>query len=480
MRIAYGANNIGYAAAYGVPETVTPQPPVAEFTAASTTVEEGDSVQFTDQSTNSPTTWAWTFEGGTPSTSTAQNPSVTYNSTGTYNVSLTVTNTAGSDAETKTDYITVIEEIFTVGYTTAFGSSSTSSYRRAMPFTMPEDGTIVSVTMYHTGGSGDMIFCVYDGSSSPQNRLAVTPTTSVSGSTGWQTINLTGSAYVSQGSTVWLAWVYQSNPGIRYQTGSPGRYQSSQTWSGGMPDPFGSGSQTSYIYSIYATYIPGSTTQYDLDTYTAGSGSVSLNPAGGTYNQGTVVTLTAIPDSGWQFDYWSGDLSGTTNPATITMNSDKTVTANFSPTGTTGTVGNDSVFGSTSVSNYRRAMPFTMTENGTITSVTMYHTGGSGDMILAVYDGSSSPQNRLAVTPTTALSGSTGWQTINLTGSAYVSQGSTVWLAWVYESNPGIRYQTGSPGRYQSSQTWSGGMPDPFGSGSQTSYIYSIYATYNK
>ena len=161
------------------------------------------------------------------------------------------------------------------------------------------------------------------------------------------------------------------------------------------------------------------------------------------------------------------------------MNSNKTVTATFSEVGPTGTVGITDVYGSNSTSNYRRAMPFTMPENGTITSVTMYHTGGSGSMIMGVYDGSSTPQNRLAVTPTTAVSGSTGWQTINLTGSAYVPGGSTVWLAWVYESNPGIRYQTGSPGRYQSSQSWSGGMPDPFGSGSQTNYVYSIYATYN-
>jgi hypothetical protein len=125
-------------------------------------------------------------------------------------------------------------------------------------------------------------------------------------------------------------------------------------------------------------------------------------------------------------------------------------------------------------------MPFTMPENGTITSVTMYHTGGSGSMILAVYDGEGTPQNRLAVTATTAVSGTTGWQTINLTSPVAVTGGQTVWLAWVYESNPGIRYQTGSPGRYQSTQTWSGGMPDPFGSGSQSSYLYSIYATYNK
>jgi hypothetical protein len=198
------------------------------------------------------------------------------------------------------------------------------------------------------------------------------------------------------------------------------------------------------------------------------------------YDAGTVVTVTATPDSGWQFDNWSGDLSGSTNPTTITMNSNKSVTATFSEVGTTGTVGITTVYGSTSTSGYRRAMPFTMPEDGTITSVTMYHSGGSGSMILGVYDGASTPQNRLGVTASTAVSGSTGWQTINLTGSAFVSSGAAVWLAWVYQSNPGIRYQSGSPGRYQSSQTWSGGMPDPFGSGSQTNYLYSIYATYNK
>jgi hypothetical protein len=265
-----------------------------------------------------------------------------------------------------------------------------------------------------------------------------------------------------------------------YESGSPGRASSSQTWSGGMPDPFGSSTTANYIYSIYANYTPTAPPQYTLTVNVVGNGSVALNPAGGTYEAGTVVTLTATPDSGWLFSNWSGDLSGSTNPTTITMNSNKTVTATFIEEGTTGTVGNETVFGSNSTSGYRRAMPFTMPEDGTITSVTMYHSGGSGSMILGVYDGASTPQNRLAVTPTTAVSGSTGWQTINLTGSAFVSGGDTVWLAWVYESNPGIRYQTGSPGRYQSSQTWSGGMPDPFGSGSQTNYIYSIYATYNK
>jgi PKD repeat protein len=86
----------------------TPQPPVADFSASANAILEGQSVNFTDLTTNGPTSWAWTFNGGTPGTSTSQNPSVTYNTAGTYTVSLTATNSVGSDTETKTNYITVV------------------------------------------------------------------------------------------------------------------------------------------------------------------------------------------------------------------------------------------------------------------------------------------------------------------------------------------------------------------------------------
>jgi len=71
--------------------------------------------------------------------------------------------------------------------------------------------------------------------------------------------------------------------------------------------------------------------QYTLTVNIAGSGSV--NPSGGTYDNGTVVTLTATPNAGYQFSGWSGDLTGSANPATITMNANKNVTATFTPIG---------------------------------------------------------------------------------------------------------------------------------------------------
>ena len=81
----------------------------ADFTADQTTICSGSTVNFTDLS-GLAATWSWTFEGGTPATSTDQNPSVTYNAGGTYDVTLTITDGYGhSTSETKEDYISVLE-----------------------------------------------------------------------------------------------------------------------------------------------------------------------------------------------------------------------------------------------------------------------------------------------------------------------------------------------------------------------------------
>jgi len=70
--------------------------------------------------------------------------------------------------------------------------------------------------------------------------------------------------------------------------------------------------------------------QYTL-TIAAGTGGTT-NPSPGThaFDTGTDATVTAVPNSGYQFSNWSGDASGTTNPITITMDSDKSIIASFS------------------------------------------------------------------------------------------------------------------------------------------------------
>jgi PKD repeat protein len=83
-----------------------PVPPVANFTVDSTSGPAPLTVQFTDTSTNSPTSWNWDFGDGSAA-STVANPSHTYAAPGTYSVTLTAANVAGSDPETKSDLIVV-------------------------------------------------------------------------------------------------------------------------------------------------------------------------------------------------------------------------------------------------------------------------------------------------------------------------------------------------------------------------------------
>lgn len=86
-----------------------PPPPLAASFVSDTATCETYQVQFTDQSAGNPTGWYWEFPGGTPDTSSDQNPVITYNTAGKYDVSLIVTSGNSSDSTTIEDYIDVYE-----------------------------------------------------------------------------------------------------------------------------------------------------------------------------------------------------------------------------------------------------------------------------------------------------------------------------------------------------------------------------------
>lgn len=116
---------------YVVVNPDVPEPPVADFVGTPTSGTSPLLVSFSDLSTNNPTSWSWDFGDG--GTSSAQNPSHTYTSEGSYTVTLTATNADGSDSQTLTNYITVTApaggDIFTDGFESgsfAAGGWSTS------------------------------------------------------------------------------------------------------------------------------------------------------------------------------------------------------------------------------------------------------------------------------------------------------------------------------------------------------------------
>ena len=157
----------------------------ADFTASATAVAVGGSVNFTDASLGYQiNSWSWEFEGGTPATSTAQNPTVAYNEAGTYGVRLTVTNAAG-DTDTKymPNYISAAE-----AYNMSNGTITTcdamfyddggpnANYNNNRDFTMifmpgsPEAKIQIAFQSFEVEDRWDHLY-IYDGTSTSATQI---------------------------------------------------------------------------------------------------------------------------------------------------------------------------------------------------------------------------------------------------------------------------------------------------------------------
>jgi hypothetical protein len=82
---------------------------------------------------------------------------------------------------------------------------------------------------------------------------------------------------------------------------------------------------------IAAIHTEATQMTYTLQLDASGGGTVTRSPALSSYPGGTSVSLSAVADTGYLFSGWSGDLSGTANPASLVMDADKAVTAAFAP-----------------------------------------------------------------------------------------------------------------------------------------------------
>ncbi len=124
----------------------TVEPVVANFVGNPTSVYTNNPVQFTDQSTGEPTSWAWNFGDG--GTSTEQNPTHTYTVHGTYTVSLTVSDGVSGDTLVKTGYI--------------HSSKPTPPEDPRYPYCEPNPSNPVSVIKFKMNRSGHVNLNIYD------------------------------------------------------------------------------------------------------------------------------------------------------------------------------------------------------------------------------------------------------------------------------------------------------------------------------
>ncbi|UII79871.1 T9SS type A sorting domain-containing protein [Flagellimonas sp. CMM7] len=192
------------------------------------------------------------------------------------------------------------------GFPVLLGASSISGSNIAMTF---DEDQIGDSERNHT--TEQVAYMVFNGGSTPPVQYTLTTSTDGNGS-------------VTAGGTYNAGTVVQISP-------TPNAGYVFSNWSG---DASGASVPLSVTMdankNIVANFTQSPPTQYILTTNTNGSGSISLNPSGGTYNDGTVVTATATPASGYQFDNWSGASTSTSSSVDITMDANKSLTANFS------------------------------------------------------------------------------------------------------------------------------------------------------
>ncbi|PCJ79766.1 MAG: hypothetical protein COA57_15385, partial [Flavobacteriales bacterium] len=235
--ITDACTNVQYGQAEDYTVTFQPNtlPPSVDFTADQTTITVGGTVNFTDLSINVPTAWSWDLTGGTPTSSTQQNPSVVYNTLGTYPVKLVASNSFGSDSLTKTNYINVTSTINLCGGTTSTTSTSGTLYDSGGPagsYTNNENcsllinpGCATSITL--TFNSFWLESCcdyvrVYDGTSTSGTLLLQangttipSPVTATSGAMYiWFTSD--GSVVYSGFDVTWTSTTPSSGPAVAF------------------------------------------------------------------------------------------------------------------------------------------------------------------------------------------------------------------------------------------------------------------------
>jgi PKD repeat protein len=425
------------------------QPPVADFTASSTNITVGDSVTFTDNSTNNPTSWSWTFNGGTPSGSTDQNPTITYNTPGTYTVSLTAGNAAGSDTETKVDYINVADKPYCasqgnnwsyeyIGNVTVGSFSNDSGAAGYTDFThLTIDltaGDTVNVSLTPVFPSSTYteywkIWIDYNGDhdfeDDGEEVFSDVSTTTVTGSFTVQSgVNIVTRMRVSM---KWNGW---QTPCETFSYGEVEDY--TVDISGGIIDPpvadF-SASATTITVGQSVTFTDLSTNNPTSWSWTFDGGtpssSTSQNPTI-TYNTaGTyTVSLTATNSAGSDTE---------TKAGYITVNPPPPPVADFTASATTVTEGQNVTFTDTSTNNptswswtFEGGTPATSTDqNPTVTyntegtydvTLTATNAGGSDDEIKPDYITVNPPGGLTFETGTVSNVGSS-WQTVNLTNT---------------------------------------------------------------
>jgi Glycosyl hydrolases family 28/Divergent InlB B-repeat domain/Bacterial Ig domain len=239
-------------------------------------------------------------------------------------------------------------------------------------------------------------------------------------------------ATTGQGTVTPASGSYACGSTINLTATPVGGYSFAQ-WSGSGYT--GTSSSASFVLTSNTTetasFVQGTTCT--LATNVTGSGSITVSPSGGAYSCGTALTVTAVPSSSdWSFTGFSGALTGTANPQTLTLNANSTVSAAFTqvnfPVNVT-VVGPGTVTADPSASSYAQGTQVQLTATPNSGA---YFAGFSGDV--------TSTTSPATVTVNTTKNITATFVNSVITQDAVshaVSTGSTSVLSWTHTLGSG-------------------------------------------
>jgi len=225
------------------------------------------------------------------------------------------------------------------GKTTVGGSveSKVANWTFACRFQLTEDGEVTSISLYTRADTVANIKCgIYaDVDGKPSTLLGETQVVVVDRTEGWRTFNFPTPLRLTAG---YYHLAFISDAKIYYWFDAGVANQMSIDVSSVYPtfnDPFVTEVQYATEISIYGTYTPvAPPVTYTLTITATAGGTTDPAPGSYTYDKDTVVTVTAIADTGYVFNHWEldGVDVGTENPINVTMDADHALHAVFTTT----------------------------------------------------------------------------------------------------------------------------------------------------
>ena len=198
----------------------------------------------------------------------------------------------------------------------------------------------------------------------------------------WIRVERTGNTWVMRTSVNGSAWAQVTSFTYGLNVTSIGPFAANS----GSPVPAFT-ALVDYVFEANSPIAPEDTpafiVQRALTTSVSGQGTITRSPNQSTYDNGTIVTLTANPAPGWSFAGWSGAVAGGQNPAQITMDADKSVTATFVTDTTPPVISNVSVTPSTTSAVVTWFTNEPATSSVAVGTTTAYSLGSFGSSTLS-------------------------------------------------------------------------------------------------